>query len=37
MRPELIKKLLDLLFEEDYEAVIEWIHHKFPHGIGLYD
>ena len=33
---ELVLIQLDALWEMDEDAVIEWIHKKWPHGIGLY-
>jgi hypothetical protein len=34
---ELIKKILDLIYELDEETLREWIYDHWPHAIGLYD
>ena len=37
MKKENVWKILDMLYEENKEAVKEWIHSKWPHGYGLYE
>jgi len=37
IKEEDVWKVLDILYEENEEAVRRWIYHKWPHGIGLYD
>ena len=34
---ELIKAVLDLIYELDPELLKKWIHDTWPHGIGLYE
>jgi len=34
---ELIRLILDLIYEIDEEALRDWIYEKWPHGYGIYD
>lgn len=37
MKKENVWKILDVLYEENKEAVKEWIYSKWSHGYGLYE